>query len=451
MSRAGLFLALAALVALTIACSEESPPEPAAAPATADVNTISVDTGLGWVSAEGMLVPLREAPLTAPIAGQVVEMFVAAGDEVDEGEALLRLDPADQEAALRQARAGLSQAEANLESARAELAAAQASHLLAELGVEAAEAQLAFVEAGPTAEQIAVAEASVGAAEAGISAAAGNQALVLEGAGAAQILAAESQLRLAQASQKRAQDALNAAGGDDEALLEEQLRAATANVNAAQAVLNELQSGASDSERLATVAAVSQAMAQRDSARSQLELLRSGASEEALRIARVDVQRAEAALERAGKGVAQAEVAVAQAEAGVNQAQAAVDAAQIRLEQLTLAAPFPGVVADVAYRPGEVASPGATAVQLADFSGWLVETTDLSEQDVVALSVGLPAEVRLDAFPGETLNGTVVEISPAATVVAGDVRYVATIHLDDTSALPLRWGMTAVVDIEVDP
>ena len=93
--------------------------------------------------------------------------------------------------------------------------------------------------------------------------------------------------------------------------------------------------------------------------------------------------------------------------------------------------------------------PTSPAVQVADFDGWLVETTDLSEQDVVALVAGFPAEVRLDAFPGETLNGTVIKISPVATVVAGDVRYVVTIRLDDPGDLPLRWGMTTVVDIEV--
>jgi multidrug resistance efflux pump len=450
MSRAGLTIALALVVVFLAACSDETPTAPAAAPPTVDVDTISVDTGFGWVSAEGTLVPLRDAPLSVSAPGQVTEISVAAGDEVVAGEALLRLDSADQEAALRQAQSMLSRAEANLESAQAELAAAQASQLLAELGVEAAEAQLAFVEAGPTAEQIAVAESSVGAAEAGISAAAGNQALVLEGAGAAQILAAESQLRLAQASEKQARDALNAASGEEKARLEEQLQAAVANVNAAQAALDELQRGASPSERLATGSAVSQAIAQRDSAQSQLELLLSGASEEALEIAQVDVQRAEAALERAGKGVAQAEVAVAQAEAGIVQAQATVEAAQTQLDRMTLSAPFPGTVAEVAYRPGEIASSGMPAIQLADLDGWLVETTDLSEQDVVALATGFPAEIRLDAFPGETFSGRVIKIAPAATVVAGDVRYVVTIELDDPGELPLRWGMTAVVDIEVD-
>jgi HlyD family secretion protein len=91
-----------------------------------------------------------------------------------------------------------------------------------------------------------------------------------------------------------------------------------------------------------------------------------------------------------------------------------------------------------------------TAVQVADFGGWLVETTDLSELDVVALAVGFPAEIRLDALPGETLTGKVIKISPTATVEAGDVRYQVTIQLDDPGDLPLRWGMTALVDIEVD-
>jgi multidrug resistance efflux pump len=417
---------------------------------TVDVDTISVDTGFGWVSAEGMVVPLREAPLSVPSSGQVAEIAVGEGDRVSEGDPLLRLEAVEQENALQQARANLSLAEAGLESAQAELAAAQGEKTLAELGVEAAGAQLAYLEAGPTDEQIAVAESGVNAAEAGISAAAGNQALVLEGTQPTQLLAAESQLVLAQVSEKEVRDALFDAKGDEKTRLEDQLLAAVTNVNAAQAALAELQGGPSQSERLSAGSAVAAAIARRDEAQAQLELLRSGATEEALEVARAEVQQAEAKLVRAELASARAEVAVAQAQSGIQQAETDVVAAQIALNQMTLEAPFDGAVANIAYRPGEVASPGVAAVEVVDFDGWLVETTDLNEQDVVALAVGFPAEIRLDALPGETLTGTVTKISPASNVVAGDVRYTVTIRLDDTGDLPLRWGMTTLVDIEVE-
>jgi multidrug resistance efflux pump len=445
-----LLIIVAVIAGLTVGCSE-GPQKIQTAPApTVDVDTISVDTGVGWVSAEGMLIPLQEAPLSVPISGRVAEIIVAEGDQVSEGEPLLRLESAEQETALRRAQAGLSLAEANLESAQGELAAARSEKALAELGVEAAEIQLAYLQAGPAASQITVAESGVNLAEAGISAAAGNQALVLEGPQQALILAAEARLRLAQAAEKQARDTLNAASGDENTVLEDQLVSAVANVNAAQAALVALQGGASPSERLAAGSAVTAANARRDEAQAQLDLLLSGAGEEELEIARVSVRQAKARLARAEQAVVQAELAVAQAQAGIEQAKAAVVVDQIMLDQLTLKAPFDGTVSAIAYRPGEVASPGVAAVEVVDFDGWLVETTNLNEQDVVALAVGFPAEIRLDALPGETLDGTVTKISPASTVVAGDVRYTVTIRLDDPGDLPLRWGMTALVDIEVN-
>lgn len=439
---------IAAVTGLVNGCSEQRPEiEPTATPAV-DIDTIAVDTGVGWVSVEGMLVPLREAPLTVPLSGQVAKIFVSEGERILNGDPLLQLDTADQEILLQQARGGVAQAEANLESARAELASAQADMEVVTLEVEAAEAELAFLEAGPTTEQIAISESAVNAAEAVIAAAAGNQSLVLEETQPAQILAAESQLLLAQATEKQLRDALNQAEGDEKLLLENQLQAAVANVNAAQAVLNDLQSGAGQSERLSAGSAVAQARAQRDAAQAQLESLRAGASDKELEIARVNVQQSEAALARAEIAEAQAEIAVARAEADHQQAQSAYEAAQMELDKMTLETPFDGTVAEITYRLGEVASPGTPAVTIADFDGWLVETLDLNERDVVALAVGFPAEIRLDALPGETLTGTVAKISPTSTVESGDVRYMVTIKLDDPADLPLRWGMTAQVDIE---
>lgn len=445
-----LIIIVAAVVAtFTSGCSEQ-PQEMETVPTpTMDVDTILVKTGVGLVSAEGLLIPLKEAPLSVPMSGRVAEIIAAEGEQVSKGDPLLKLETAKQEIMLQQARAGLSLAEANLESSQAELAAVQSEKLLAELGVEETEAQLAYLEAGPADEQIAVAESSVNGATAGILAAAGNQALVLEGPQPAQTLAAESQLRLAQAAEKEVRDALNVANGDEKARLEDELLTAVTQVNAAQATLAELRRGASQSERLAAGSAVTAANARRDAAQAQLELIRSGASDETLEIARLDVQKAEARLARAERAIVQAEIAVAQAKARIEQAQAAVAAAQTTVDQMTLKAPFDGTVAFIAYRPGEVASPGGSAVEVVDFDSWLVETTNLNEQDVVALAVGFPAEIQLDALPGETLTGTVTKISPASTVVAGDVRYTVTILLDDPGDLPLRWGMTADVDIEV--
>ena len=118
-------------------------------------------------------------------------------------------------------------------------------------------------------------------------------------------------------------------------------------------------------------------------------------------------------------------------------------------------APLTGTIAELAVEWGEVASPGRPTVTLADFDGWLVETTDLTEFGVGPLAVGSLVEVGLDALPDETLRGTVSDIARIGQFEnrfeqKGDILFVVTVLLDETTDLPLRWGMTATVDIDVD-
>ena len=132
----------------------------------------------------------------------------------------------------------------------------------------------------------------------------------------------------------------------------------------------------------------------------------------------------------------------------MTKAEADVEAAKKGLERMTLRAPFDGAVGEILTEVGELVGPGMPVVRYADFGGWLVKTTDLTELDVVAVKNGLAAEVRIDALPGEVISGVVTDIASVASVVRGDVTYEVTIALDDEGELPLRWGMTAEVDIE---
>lgn len=427
-------------------------PEPEVEEPIVDVDTVSVDTSVGIVSAEGQIVPLRDVTLAFQGPGQVAEILVSAGDVVEAGAPLVRLDALDQENALQQAQAGLAQAEANLQTAQAGVVQAQTAVSAAQVTVSAAEANLAQVIAEASPEQIAVSQASVAIAAASVNQAAGNQSVTLESATNAQIQAAQAQLRAAEAARKPLQDAIGLAGDDDfdgREVLELQYNAAVAQVNAAQAALNELQAGATEAERQAAFSAVSAAAAQRDAAEAQLNLLLAGAKQEQITVAEAGVQQAQAAVTEAELALAVAETAVTQAQAGVTQAQAAVDVAQEALDQMTLTAPFAGTVGSVAVELGELAAPGVPVVTLADFSGWQIKTTNLNELDVVAVKKGLPVEITVDALPGEMLKGTVVEITDISALVQGDVTYVVTIDLEPRPDLPLRWGMTVFVNIDV--
>ena len=437
-------------------------PEP---PPAVDVNSLALDTGADLVSAEGIVVPLRHAELSFEVGGQVAEILVEEGSQVVAGAPLLRLEAAELEIALRQAEATLAQAEANVDAAQIQVQVAQVSRTTAQLGIDAAAAQLALLQAGPLAEEIAAAESDLAAAAAGISQAAAGRDATLA-IPASQVQLAEADVAAAMANERALRDAYDnilescfeTPEGEEICPLfgpvEEEtrfrLQAAEANLVAAQTALDELNEGATPAQRRLANAAVTVAAAQRDAAQAQLDLLLAGPRPEQIMEAEVGVQDAEAAVLQAEAAVLQAEAELAQAEAGVVQARTAVATARTALDQMTVTAPFDGTVADLPVKAGQVVAPGTPVAILSDSSNWLVETTDLTELDVVAVAVGYPVDVTVDAIPDEVVRGTVIDIDTTSTLTRGDVTYAVTIRLDqdDATALPLRWGMTVFVDVD---
>jgi len=111
---------------------------------------------------------------------------------------------------------------------------------------------------------------------------------------------------------------------------------------------------------------------------------------------------------------------LALAQARLENAQAQVAAAEDALSNYVLTAPFDGVVADVAVETGEQVSGGESrAVSVADTSAWIVETTDITELEVVKLAEGQSVTFAADALPGVTMNGVVTEISQSSFVQGG--------------------------------
>ena len=227
------------------------------------------------------------------------------------------------------------------------------------------------------------------------------------------------------------------------------MEAARANLDAARLAESEARAGATPAEAQLANTGVLVASALRDQAEAQLNLVKAGPREEQIEQARVGVEQADIAVQQATDQVTQAEASAVQAEANLVTAQANVESAQKALDRTILKAPFAGRVANVVVEVGELVLPNVPVAQLGDFGGWQVETTDLTELDVVGVKLGLPVEVTIDALPGEVLTGVVSDISAVSQEIRGDVTYPVTITLDNTD-LPLRWGMTAFVDIETE-
>lgn len=415
-----------------------------------------VNSGLEIVSAEGQIVPVQRANLAFPAGGIVAEILVSEGQLVAAGQPLARLQAGELEAAVAQAQAAVAQAQAGWQLAQAQVAAAESGRDMAQLGVQVAQAQLNLVLAGARPEEIAALSSNVTAANALISQADAQRDLVLAGPSQAQIAAAEAQLAAAEAEEQQLQlqydqILLYGIGGPQEIALRQALQAAQAASEAARIALRELQEGASEAQQQAAGAGVSAAAAQRDAAQAQLDLLLAGSRPEQIALLEIGVRQAEAAVAQAETAISQAEALVVQAEATIAQAQAASQAAQAALARMTLTAPFSGTVAALLIKVGETVVPGVPAVRLADFSSWQVETSDLTELDVVAVVVGQEVEVRMDAIAEQILSGRVKQIAAVSTLARGDITYAVTISLEETANLPLRWGMTAFVDIDVNP
>ncbi len=439
-------------------------PELAAATAVQEpVQVAAAQTNGGLVNAEGSVIPLLDANLSFQMGGQVAEILVSEGDQVQAGDALIRLDTTEAELALQQAQARLASAQAAVTLAQNQKTLAEAAIQTAESQVAAAEANLALVKAGPRPEEIAAAESRLAAAEASVNQAIGQRDTALNVGTEAQISSAQAQVAAATAEVRALEDSYDTIlttcfdtpngevcplYGAVEETTRAQLEAARQNQAAAQAALDALQAGPTGTQQQAAQGGVSIAIANRDLAQAQLDLLQEPASAETIAVAEVGVLQAQVGVENAKTGVTQAEAAIAQAEAGVVQAEAGVAAAQAALDRMTLRATFDGTVSRINTNVGELVAASVPVVTLADFSGWQVKTTDLTELDVAYVNPGDTATVSFDAIPGETVSGTVTAVSLVADLARGDVVYEVTIDLDAAPDLPLRWGMTAVVDIE---
>lgn len=127
------------------AASSENPATTQATPPTTKVRVVQPEQGaLTAVRTAGAtLSPARESQVGATASGKVLEVRVAEGSRVAQGQVVLRLDPASAQTALRNAELALAQAQVNLERAQrstaGSLAPLQASLESAQANLQAAE------------------------------------------------------------------------------------------------------------------------------------------------------------------------------------------------------------------------------------------------------------------------------------------------------------------------
>jgi HlyD family secretion protein len=393
------------LALLLAGCQPGAAAEEEGAAADTAALDLAVQDTTPVISATGEVLPEQWATLSFTLGGEIEDLLVAVGDEVQAGDVIARLDTTDLEAALTAAEAGLASAEANL----------------------------AKTKAGPTEEEIDAAEGQLSAAYARTAAAAARKEALYDDVTDAQLEDAYAQIE--QANMQR-----------------DQLVAAFASLESAN--LSGIEPGPYHPAAQGETLAYQLELAEQNLAAAQATLtdLLDGPTPEAVRIAdaQIGLANAQAAAAQARLDLLLAQpfaedIAVAEAE--VTQAQASVDAADARIEQAVLRAPFDGTISSVSVDAHEFVGPGQALVLLGNLASLRVETTDLNEIDVARLAVGDSAIVTFDALPNVEVEGTLEEIAPKAGEGAG-VNYTVIVALDSVPE-GIRWGMTAFVDIEV--
>jgi len=155
---------------------------------------------------------------------------------------------------------------------------------------------------------------------------------------------------------------------------------------------------------------------------------------------------------------AQDDISKAQYEAilfQIKQAQASLQSTLDNLEKTVYNAPIDGVITSLRVEEGEVAlvgtmnNPGTILMTIADLSVMEVEV-EVDETDVIGVKMGQPADVRVDAFPDDSVKGKVTEIGSSAlqklTMAEESKDFKVIITLEDPPE-NLKPGLSASADI----
>ncbi len=360
----------------------------AATVAAEEVPVVTEDDG--QVVAEAVIEPARWSELHFDAAGEVVEVQVAEGETVSAGDVLARLETDDLERAVSRAELDLRQAELRLE--RLEEPTEEADIREAEHRIDQAAAALTVAQMSH--------------------------------------------------STVRNSTLLNETQEDAQELYEEMLHRYEVRVEW-------YESGKEPDYWF-----VDQAKEQLDDAKLNLDRIRQQGGVQS-QDAYNEIVRAQQALQEAQDNLARLQEEpdkhdLEAARLDIAAAELALEETRHNLEDATLCAPVDGIVTKVDVEAGETATPGEVILVMATLDQLQARTVDLTELDVARIVEGQPVVVTVDALPELEFAGRVHEIALQSGDYRGDVVYAVTVELTDVADAPLRWGMTAMVEIEAD-
>ncbi len=166
-----------------------------------------------------------------------------------------------------------------------------------------------------------------------------------------------------------------------------------------------------------------------------------------LKNARTQFEKTKRDFERAKNLIKDNAISVQQrqdAESAFDAATATLQIAEFNAKHARIIAPSSGKILKIIAEENEMTGAGTPVLVFASTSSaWLVKV-NMSDKDVVKLSMGDPADIRFDAFPGKVYKAHISEISESADSMTG--LYAVELQLDDELARKIN-GLVASIDI----
>ena len=343
------------------------------------------------ISANGTVQPERSVNVSPKAAGILKQLLVKEGDAVQQGQVLAYMDDSNLQGELQRSQGNLAAAVANVEKLRN----------------------------GNRDEEIATAQAQLAEQDANLQ--------KLRNGNRSQELA-ETQAKL-----KDAQYALRQANDD---------------LQRNQALYTE---GAISLQSLNTFRTTrDRAQTQVSQAEQAASLMRSGTRPEEIAQAEAVVNQKQEALALSQAGSRSEDIDQAQAQ--VSAAQGAVKIVQTNLDDMTLRAPFTGVVSRKFADPGAFVTPStagsavssATSSSILSLSSTNQVIAQVAEANIAQIRMGLAATIQVDAYPGKPFTGRVTQIATQSNVVQNVTSFEVKTSVSDPQHL-LKSGMNVNV------
>jgi multidrug resistance efflux pump len=383
-----------------------------------------LNKGSNALTASGTIEAI-EVSISPEIGGKVTEVSVDEGAPVRAGDVLFRLDDTMLQAQRTVAVASLDLTRAAASTADAALATGRANFDLAlnAARLESASTRSADWRASNPAgytlpggyfsnvDEIAAAITEVDASRSASDAAQVSLNTLLDKAANADFVAAEMRLRNARAAILTAQDVLTRSNLSANTELRD---AAQSIYDTARTELDDTQAAYDDLKdsdaAIAIITARADAAVARErnqAAQDRLLALQTGENSPKVTAAQAVFHQAQAAAEQAHTTVAQAEASLALLD--------------IQISRLTITAPADGTVLMRSIQPGEMVAPNASAMSLGRLDD-LTITVYVPENLYGEISLGQPAVVTVDSFPGETFTALVSHIAEQAEFTPRNVQ-----------------------------